>query len=96
VTPHGISTRTLHRFADYEATRHASAATVARIVRGDLDVSIADGLVPVTEMVDSRTGEPLKPPPEAANVSSLADKQQCRAIRRRQAKAARKAAKRAA
>jgi hypothetical protein len=58
LTPRGLTHRTLHRFADYEATRHAVAAIVAGIGRGDLDVSTAvrDGLVPADQMVDSRTG----------------------------------------
>ena len=62
ITPMGMSTRTIHRFADYDAVRHASAAIVQRIMRGDVDMSTAvrDGLVPVDEMVDSETGEKLK------------------------------------
>ena len=35
IVPSGIATRRLYRFADYEQTQHAAAATVARIGRGD-------------------------------------------------------------
>jgi hypothetical protein len=40
---------------------HASAAFSARITRGDIDMSnaVADGLVPLDQIVDSRTGEKL-------------------------------------
>jgi hypothetical protein len=61
ITPNGVSVRTLCRLPDYEQTRHASAAFTARITRGDLDTTgaVAAGLVPMTEIVDSRTGERL-------------------------------------
>jgi hypothetical protein len=61
ITPRGVSVRTLCRLPGYEQDRHASAAYTARIERGDLDMNnaVADGLVPMADVVDSRTGERL-------------------------------------
>jgi hypothetical protein len=61
ITPRGLTYRTLHKFADYEQTRHAAAAIVARIGRGELDIAglVRDGLVPIDQCVDSETGEKL-------------------------------------
>ena len=89
ITPQGISTRTLHRFEDYEQTRHAAAAIVGRVVRGDLHVSVADGLTPVDESIDLATGKSLRPKP--AN-----DRTVNRAERRRAERLARKAGRAAA
>jgi hypothetical protein len=61
ITPHGMSQRTLHRFADYEQVRHASAAIAGRILRGEVDTSriVADGLTPMTECVEAAPGKPM-------------------------------------
>lgn len=59
VSRDGITQRTIHRFADYEQTKHAGAAVRARVMRGDLQVSVADGLVPVADMEDAATGKAL-------------------------------------
>ena len=63
ITAAGMSFRTLHRFPDFEEMRHASAATLARVVRGDLRVSVADGLVPIDEVIYTETGESIQPRP---------------------------------
>jgi hypothetical protein len=62
LTPLGISSRVVHRFDDYKAVRHAAAAVASRYLRGDLPVDgvVASGLVPVDNMVDTRTGERLQ------------------------------------
>jgi hypothetical protein len=59
VTPRGLSQRVIHRFADYTQHLRAGVAVSARILRGDMDVSraVADGLVPVTDMVDPDSGD---------------------------------------
>lgn len=87
ITPHGMSQRTLHRFTDYQRVRHASAAIVSRILRGDMDISrvVADGLVPISESVDSATGKPL------ATVSKIT-RQQRRRMARETGKQARRVA----
>lgn len=59
VTPDGIATRTLYRFEDYEQTRHAGAAVTARVLRGELQVDVAEGLGRVADAVDSETGKPV-------------------------------------
>jgi hypothetical protein len=61
ISKDGVSVRTLCRLPNYEQDRHASAAYSARITRGDLDMSgaVAAGLVPLDQIVDSRTGEKL-------------------------------------
>jgi hypothetical protein len=93
ITPHGMAQRTIHRFPDYEQVRHASAAIAGRILRGDVDVSrvVADGLVPVADIVDSATGKPLAP-----KVASLAAAAGNRADRRRAEAVARKTTRRSA
>jgi hypothetical protein len=62
ITPSGITSRIVHRFADYEVVRNTSAAVVSRYLRGDLsaDGVVASGLVSVAEMVDSATGAKLQ------------------------------------
>jgi hypothetical protein len=57
LTPEGMSMRVLHRFSDYTETKHAAAATANRIERGDLTVSVADGLVPIAQVVNAATGK---------------------------------------
>jgi hypothetical protein len=88
ITPGGISTRTLYRFPDYEETRHAAAATVARLLRGELSARVADGLVPADEMVNTATGKPLKAAP--ANDLSPPERKLSPAERRRGEAAARR------
>lgn len=62
ITPNGISSRIVHRFADYDAVRNTAAAVAGRYLRGDLstDGVVRDGLVPVDNMVDSATGAKLQ------------------------------------
>jgi hypothetical protein len=86
VTPEGISPRVIYRFPDYEATLHAGAAVAQRIIRGDEVVDVAAGLVPVGEM--RAAGDDARGAASAQGVT--------RAERRRQERAARKAARRAA
>jgi hypothetical protein len=56
ITPHGMCQRVLHRFSDYEQTRHAAAAVLSRVERGDLDISraVADGLAPMKEIAPDK------------------------------------------
>lgn len=62
ITPNGISSRIVHRFADYDAVRNTAAAVAGRYLRGDLstDGVVRDGLVPVDSMVDAQTGAKLR------------------------------------
>lgn len=50
ITREGLTTRVLHRFADYEQHRAEGAATHAALKRGDLRVNVAEALVPVGEL----------------------------------------------
>jgi hypothetical protein len=61
ITPAGISSKIIHRFADYEEMRVASAAICNRIEDGRMDVTnaVADGLVPRDQLVDTATGKRL-------------------------------------
>lgn len=85
LTPGRMEMRTIYRFADYEQTRHAAAATVARIERGDLTVSVADGLVPIAGAADASGGKPTRAAPArtpAASVAPGLSRQQRRAAER--------------
>jgi hypothetical protein len=97
LTEHGITQRVLHRFENYDELRTASAAIVARIVRGDMDVDgiVAEGLVPITEVADAETGRPLTAPaktaPEGSAPAGGITRQQRRAAEREAAKGRRAA-----
>jgi len=91
VRPHGMSQRTLYRFPDYEEMMHAGAATTGRFERGDLDVDIAAGLVPIAEAVDAATGKRV-----AQSVVPANDQPISRQQRRAAERAARKAERRRA
>lgn len=78
VTPTQTTARHLYTFPDLAQLAHAGAAVLARLVRGDLDVDIADALTPIAAAVDAATGQPVP----GGN----------RAARRRAEKEARKAA----
>lgn len=92
ITPGGMSSRTLHRFPDFEQVRHAASATVARIKRGDLTVSVADGLVPVAEMVDPATGRGIGGRPANDSRATMPTPPMSRQERRHAERQARKAA----
>lgn len=61
LTPQGISSKVIHKFADFESMRVASAAIVNRIDDGRLDVSrvVANGLVAKSDVVDSQSGRKI-------------------------------------
>jgi hypothetical protein len=82
ITAAGMSFRTLHRFADYEEMRHASAATLARVVRGDLRVSVADGLVPIDEVIYAETGESIQQPARTTPAAPVGQQSMTRQQRR--------------
>lgn len=86
ITANGMSFRTLYRFPDIDEMRHASAATLARVARGDLRVSVADGLTPTADTVYTDRAEALRP---AAAVPM--SRQQRRAAEREAAKGRRAA-----
>ena len=90
ITPTGMAQRTLYRFPDYAETMHAGAAVTRRIERGDLQVDVAAGLVPISEAVDSATGERLR-----LRTPPVNDQQPSRAERRRAEAMARRTQKRA-
>jgi hypothetical protein len=83
VTADGVGCRTVARFPDYEQTAHASAAVASRVLRGDEEVDVRDGLVAVGDMVTAGGG--------AASGGGMSRQQ-----RRAAEKAARKAAGRRA
>lgn len=87
VTPTSTETRTLYRFEDFATDAAAGAAITARFERGDLPFDMADALTPVSEAVDSATGERVR----AAN-----DRSQSRQERRRAEREAQRAARRRA
>jgi hypothetical protein len=94
VTPLGISSRVIHEFADFKATRNAAAAIAARLLRGDEVVSVADGLTAAGDM--QRADELPIPGAEAAANAAAPALGATRAERRRAEKAAKKAGRRAA
>lgn len=65
ITPDGIAWSHLHRFANYAEQATAGAAMMARIERGEIDVSrtLAEGLVPAGEMVDASAAPAVPPIP---------------------------------
>ena len=97
ISEHGMTHRVLHRFADYDRVRTASSAIVARIERGDMDVDgiVAEGLVPIGDVVDSETGQPLSEAastaPRVPEVLQGMTRQQRRAAEREAAKGRRAA-----
>jgi len=93
ITPDSMSSRTVHRFPDYDCVRAQAEALTARIASGELDVRgvVRDGVVPGAEMIDTATGQPLMAAhastapaaPTAAGVPTQAlSRQQRRALER--------------
>lgn len=90
ITRDGIAIRTIGRFSDYEQTRNAGAAVVARYLRGQMDLDVREGLVRAGEMIVADGN--AEPSAAVADLASGAS----RAERRRAEKEARRAARRAA
>jgi hypothetical protein len=89
VTEFGISHRIVHRFDNYEQTRHAAAAVMGRLNREDIDglQAVRDGTLSTSEAICSETGKPL---------TAAAPARLSRAERRQAERLARKSVHRAA
>jgi hypothetical protein len=86
LTPTGMTRRILHRFEDYEITRNAAAAGLARVLRGDFE-PLAESLATIDQVRGPQDYDgPTRSDTEAVN----------RAERRRQEKAAKRLARRVA
>lgn len=60
IRPEGISTRTLHRFEDFESTSHAVSTVGQRILAGCEKLDLSDGLTPVDKLRNSAEVEPAR------------------------------------
>jgi len=91
ITPAGVSQRVVHRFEDFEATRHAAAAVAGRILRGDDVPAVADGLRRLDEC-SGLDDLPNASAPSTPPVITGTSRQQRRAAEKLARKAGRRAA----
>jgi hypothetical protein len=53
VTAQAVQSRIMHRFEDFEQTRHAAAAVWDRINRGDLQIDVGEGVYCVDDAIET-------------------------------------------
>lgn len=89
LTPAGVSTRTVHRFADYDSDAHAGAAVTARMDRGERPIDLNQAITHVADAVDGRQLTATPAAEGGATVANLS-RQQRRQLEREQRRAKRR------